>query len=189
MFRKGKSVYLRPFSTSDVPTLQRWMNDQETTRYLMNVFPITERHEGEWVENHGKNRNEVVLAIVTVKGDKLIGSIGLHAISWTNRTATTGTFIGDKKCRGKGYGTEAKMLLLDFAFHTLDLYAILSRVMDYNAPSLAYAKKCGYEEVGRIPGWTRRQDGKRCGEVLLLVTQAQWEPRWQAYLKAKAPKK
>lgn len=189
VFRKGELVYLRPFNKADVPALQVWMNDQDVTQYLMNVFPITESDENEWVEKQGKDRNNVVLAIVTVEGDKLIGSIGLHAISWTSRTATTGTFIGDKECRGKGYGTEAKMLLLECAFNTFDLYAVLSRVMAHNAPSLAYANKCGYEEIGRIPEWIRRQNGERCDEVLLIVTQEKWRPLWQKYLEAKTSKK
>jgi len=189
MFRRGEFVYLRPFAKADVPALQVWMNDQDVTQYLMAVFPITEREEYEWVDKQGTNKNEVVLAIVTVEGDKLIGSIGLHAINWTSRTATTGTYIGDKEYRGKGYGTEAKMLLLDAAFNAYDLYAVLSRVMAHNAPSLAYANKCGYEEIGRIPQWIRRQNGERCDEVLLIVTQEKWRPLWQKYLEAKTSKK
>ena len=87
-------------------------------------------------------------------------------------------------------GTEAKTLLLDFAFNALDLYIILSRVMDYNGRSLAYGKKSGYEEEGRIPKWIRRKSGKRCDEVLLVITQEKWRPLWNKYLKqGKASKK
>jgi RimJ/RimL family protein N-acetyltransferase len=125
---------------------------------------------------------KLALAVVTVDGDKLIGSIGLHGIDLINRNATTGTVIGEKEFWGKGYGTEAKMLLLDFAFNALDLYVIQSKVLAFNGRSLAYGKKCGYEEVGRIPGWIRK-NGRRCDEVLLVVTQERWQPLWDKYSK------
>jgi len=182
-FRTGTDVLLRPLERTDVPVLRRWMNDPETTRYLLRTFPLMEKEEEEWVDGLSKTKNNFVFGIIRKKEKQLIGSIGLHNIHWPHRTATTGTWIGDKSLRGHGYGTEAKMLLLDFAFNALDLYAILSRVMAHNEQSLAYGKKCGYEEVGRIPNWIRTQDGKRCDEVLLVVTQERWRPLWKQYLK------
>lgn len=182
MFRKGKHVYLRPFIQADAPTLQRWMNDQEVVQYLMRVFPISIREEQEWLDNQGKSKNDFALAIVTVETNEFIGSIGLHRIDWVNRNAVTGTVLGESAYWGKGYGTEAKMLLLDFAFNALDLQVIVSNVMDYNTRSLSYGKKCGYVEVGRIPKWLRRKNGERCDEVVLAVTQEQWRPLWDKYL-------
>ena len=188
VFRKGERVLLRPLERADIPTLRRWMNDPETTQYLMRVFPLMEKAEEEWVDKLSGSTTDFGLGIVTVSDNKLIGSIGLHGVDWRHRTAVTGTVIGEKECLGKGYGTEAKMLLLDFAFNALDLYAVLSRVMAHNERSLAYGKKSGYEEVGRIPKWIRRQDGERCDEVLLIATQEKWRPLWAEYLKnRKAP--
>jgi RimJ/RimL family protein N-acetyltransferase len=181
-FRTGKLVYLRTFRKSDSETLQRWMNNQEVTRFLMRAFPITAREEDEWIESQGKDQKNLVLGIVTVDGNRLIGSIGLHQIDLINRNAVTGTVIGEKDVWGKGYGTEAKMLLLDFAFNTLDLLVILSKVLAFNGRSLAYGKKCGYEEVGRIPNWIRK-NGERHDEILLVVTQERWRPLWDEYSK------
>ncbi len=183
VFRQGRRVLLRPLERADNHTLRRWMNDPEITQYLMRVFTLMEKEEEEWIDSKHKSQNDFTLGIVETEGKRLIGSIGLHAISWQSRTATTGTVLGEKTYWGKGYGTEAKMLLLDFAFNALDLYSVLSRVMAYNKRSLAYGKKCGYEEVGRIPRWIRRQNGQRCDEVLLIVTREKWRPLWQAYLK------
>lgn len=182
IFREGKLVNLRPLERADVPTLRRWMNDPKTTQYLMRVFPMMEKVEEEWLDSLAKSTTDFALGIVTAKEKQLIGSIGLHRVNWVHRTATTGTVIGEREFLGKGYGTEAKMLLLDFAFNALDLHSILSQVMAYNERSLSYGKKCGYEEVGRIPRWLRTIHGERCDEVLLLVTQEKWRPLWQKYL-------
>lgn len=182
VFRQGKLVYLRPLKPLDAPTLQRWVNDQNVMQYMMRVHPASEREENEWIENQGKSQTDIPLAIVTVEGSKLIGTIGLHRINLVHRTATTGTMIGDKEYWGKGYGTEAKMLLLDLAFNALDLHSILSHVLSSNGRSLAYGKKCGYEEIGRIPNWIRLRNGTRCDDVMLVVTQERWRPLWEKYL-------
>ena len=179
-FRTGKRVYLRAFKMSDVETLQRWMNDPEITQFLMRVLPVTERDEKEWVENQNKDPKNLVFAIVTIEDNKLIGTIGLHQIDYVNRNAVTGTVIGEKEYWGKGYGTDAKMLLLDLAFNALDLLVILSKVLAFNGRSLAYGKKCGYVEVGRLPEWIRK-NGSRHDEILLVVTQERWRPLWDEY--------
>jgi RimJ/RimL family protein N-acetyltransferase len=164
------------------------MNDPEVTQYLMRVFPLMEKEEEDWIEELPKSKNGFAFGIVEMEKKKLIGSIGLININWQSRTATTGTALGEKEFWGRGYGTEAKMLLLDFAFNALDLFGVSSRVMAHNERSLAYGRKCGYVEVGRLPQWMRRQNGERCDEVLLVVTQEKWRPLWVEYLKnRKAP--
>ncbi len=184
IFRQGKLVQLRPLERTDISSLRRWVNDPKVSKFLGGVFPVMEKDEEEWIDNLHKDTNNIVLGIVDAKIKKLIGAIGLHNIHWQHRTAVTGTFIGEKEYWGKGYGTDAKMLLLDFAFNALDLYGVLSKVFAYNKRSLAYGKKCGYEEIGRIPQWMRAQNGERCDVVLLIVTQEKWQPLWHTYMKS-----
>ena len=183
VFRQGTRVLLRPLERADISTLRRWMNDPEVTQFLMRVFPLMEAEEEKWLDSLAGKTTDFALGIVEKKEGRLIGTIGLHGINWQHRTATTGTLLGEKAYWGQGYGTEAKMLLLDFAFNALDLYGVLSRVLAFNDRSLAYGRRCGYEEIGRIPQWVLRQNGERCDEVLLMVTQEKWRPLWLEYLK------
>jgi RimJ/RimL family protein N-acetyltransferase len=182
VFRKGLLTYLRPFKKSEAPILQRGMNDPEVTQFLGRVYPVTEREEEEWLDRQSRNNTDFAFAMVTTVDNKLIGSIGLHQISWPDRTAVTGTAIWDKEYWGRGYGTDAKMLLLDYAFNALDLLIIQSKVIAFNSRSLKYAEKCGYKEVARIPEWKRGKDGNRYDEVILTVTQETWRPLWVDYL-------
>ena len=46
----------------------------------------------------------------------VIGSTSLHDIDMRDRSATFGIMIGDPSARGKGFGTEATPLMLDYAF-------------------------------------------------------------------------
>src|SRR4051812_41018141 len=54
-----------------------------------------------------------------------IGWTNLHRINFAQRIAEFGICIGEKSYWGKGFGTEATKLLLDFAFTGLNLNSVL----------------------------------------------------------------
>lgn len=76
------------------------------------------------------------------------------------------------------------MLLLDFAFNSVDLFSVMAQIIALNKASISSVMKCGYEEVGRIPDWIRTRSGTRCDEVLFVVTQKKWRPLWKQYIRA-----
>lgn len=186
VFRRGPNVTLRPLDkAADLPHMTRWINDQDVTQYLLAWRPMTQANEEQFIDSLVNSNTDIVLGI-EVRG-KLIGVMGLHHIDWVNRRATTGAIIGDEQHRGRGYGTEAKMLLLDYAFNTLNLAKVNSGVLDFNRRSMAYSLKCGYRKEG-----VRRSEifrhGKRWDEILLGVTKRDWLPYWKEFQK-KLPKK
>lgn len=172
VFRKGERVVLRPLERADAPALRRWMNDPEITCWLSHALPMFEADADAWIEQVSRSKTEFAFGLL-VDG-ALVGFNTIHGVNWQHRTALTGTIIGEREYWGRGYATEARQLLLDYAFNSLDLFALLARVAAHNERSVAYAKGCGYEEVGRIPNWYRRPNGERSDEVLLLVTQESW---------------
>ncbi len=163
VFLSGKKTILRPVSMSDIPLFTRWINDPETRVYLARTFPMTEMEEEDWVKKIGnlsKNPNDIVMMIETKRNRRTIGVMGLHGIDWVNRHTLTGTIIGEKNLRGKGYATDAKMVMLQYAFETLGMHKIISHVDVRNKASLAYSKRCGYvvegilkEQLFREGGW------------------------------------
>lgn len=180
VFRQSNRVILRPLAREDLPYIVQWINDPEVTQFLTACLPITKDDEDEWFDNVRKNKsNNIVLAVVV--DDKIIGTMGIHRISWKNRTATTGACIGYKPYWGKGYGTEAKMLLLDYAFNTLNLRKICSEVIAFNERSYRYNCKCGYKEEGRRKA-QHFQDGEYWDEILLAVFKEDWLPLWEAFV-------
>lgn len=149
MFLKGRRIYLRPPTKEDIPLFLKWTNDREVNQYLSMFLPVTEIDETEWLNDLQKKKNEnITLVIVHAKSGRPIGTMGLHRIDWKDRRGTTGALIGEKKFQNKGYGTEAKMLFLDYAFNTLNLRKICSTVLGFNGRSVAYSKKCGYHVEG-----------------------------------------
>jgi RimJ/RimL family protein N-acetyltransferase len=179
VFLKGKKVTLRPFSVEDAPTLQRWINDPEVRQFLTVLYPAQLQSEREWVEGLAKKPDKDVVLMMEVEG-RPIGSMGLHSINWKDRTAMTGALIGEKDCWGKGYGTDAKMVFLDYAFNTLNLRKIYSRVYSFNKRSLAYSLHCGYEVEGRLikEHFCR---GRYWDVIVLGLFKKQWLPYWKKY--------
>jgi RimJ/RimL family protein N-acetyltransferase len=120
------------------------------------------------------------------KTPTLIGGIGLHGIDLINGTATTGTVLAPE-VHGKRYAWHAKMLLLDYAFHLLNLERIQSRIWSFNEASLKYNKRCGYVEVARIPRW-RKVGQTYYDEIILMVEYENWLPLWNEYKKQWNPR-
>lgn len=145
-FLIGKKTVLRPLVMDDAPFLNKWVNDPENRRYMTTSIPISEITEKGWIEKqsaHSMSPASITFVIETKKG-KPIGTMGLNAISWVHRHATTGSMIGDKAYRGKGYAKDAKMVLLQYAFDTLGLHKIISHAFAVNLASTEYNKRCGY---------------------------------------------
>ena len=186
VFLRGKKVILRPLRKStDLESCVRWMNDPDTSQYLGIHRPMSDIAEGEWLDTIHKSDRDIVLAIETLDG-VLIGSMGLHRISWKDRMATTGAVIGEAEYRNGGYGTDAKMVLLDYAFNTLNLHKICSSVFAFNERSLRYSLHCGY----KIEGLKRREvfkNGRYWDVVLLGVFKNEWLPYWKRYQKTGKP--
>ena len=180
VFLRGRKVILRPLDKeTDLEACQRWINDPEVRQYLKRFLPTSKQTESEWLDSLGKKTDDIVLAIETLDG-KFIGTMGLHKIDWKDRTAITGALIGDKTYWGKGYGTDAKMVLLDYAFNQLGLRKICSSVLPFNKRSLRYNLHCGY----KVEGIQKKQifrDGKYRDKLLLAVFQEDWLPIWEKY--------
>ncbi len=179
VFLRGRKTVLRPVNKTDVPLLVRWMNDPEVRLFLTAVMPFTEGAEIAWVEGLDKRPNDVVLMVETKDGTP-IGLMGLHRIDWVSRVATTGAAFGDKAYWGKGFGQDAKMALLGYAFNTLNLRKICSACFAFNGRSAAYNQKCGY----RVEGRRRKQfyrRGRYYDEILLCIFREWWEPKWKKY--------
>jgi len=149
-FRKivGERLYLSPVNLEDVETYTRWLNDLETTLNLqLATKVISMEWEKEFLANLNKEGSS--FAIVRKENDELIGNCGLLNTDLVHKTTEFGIFIGEKKHRGKGYGTEAIRLLIDFAFNLLNLHSVYLRVRSFNEAGQHCYRKVGFKEIGR----------------------------------------
>ena len=179
VFLSGRKVNLRPFMREDILALTRWINDPDVRQFVTASLPMTEKMEEEWFNHLGASDKEIILGVESKEGI-LIGSMGIHQINWRDRVCTTGAIIGEKDYWGKGYGTDAKMFLLDYVFNTLNLHKVCSSVVAYNQRSLRYSLHCGYKIEGR-----RREHIFKHGRYWTLIElglfKREWLRIWERY--------
>jgi RimJ/RimL family protein N-acetyltransferase len=92
----------------------------------------------------------VEFAVCLRETDECIGFVGLVDIDWVNGSAETFSSLRPGEFRGKGYGTEAKHLLLEYAFDHLGLHVLTSWVWELNKRSAGALAKQGYRPAGRL---------------------------------------
>ncbi len=176
----GHKVRLRALRKStDFAKCLVWINDPEVACYLKLDPPVSEQQEEAWFSRVAVSTTEMVFSIDTLEGEH-IGTMGLNAIDYRNRVATSGTLIGEKDYWGRGYGTDAKMVLLEYAFHTLGLHRVKSLIFADNERSIRMNLRCGYQREGLLRQ-ERFKDGRYLDEVALGVLQDEWEPLWRSY--------
>ena len=154
-FISGSKIYLRPLERSDLNERYLcWMNDPEVTRYLeTGTFPTTRQDLEEFYAKVTGSSTEVIFAIADRKSDKHVGNVKLGPINWVHRRAMFGILIGDKEFWSKGIGEEATRLVVDYAFHRLNLHRVGLVVFEEHKSAV----RC-YEKVGfKVEGCLREQ--------------------------------
>ena len=146
---EGEQVALGPLRRDLVPLYQRWMNDIATGRNLGNLPPQTLEQEIRWYEEAAASATGRTFTVYERATWRPIGNVGLMGIDFQHGRAEFGILIGEQSCRGKGYGTEATRLVLDYAFTALGLHNVQLRVFSFNHAAIRAYQKAGFREFGR----------------------------------------
>jgi len=168
-FRKivGERLYLSPFDTESPESYAKWaewMNDKTIAdTYGGNSNHVTLSGAKKTIAELQGHRFDIVLL-----DNVLIGHISIHDIDHFNRTAFFGIIIGEKEHRGKGYGTEAVRLILNYGFKTLNLNNIMLSVHEDNHAAKTCYKKIGFKEAGRRREWVFK-DGKYIDKIYMDI--------------------
>ncbi|HEX9015031.1 MAG TPA: GNAT family protein [Chloroflexota bacterium] len=147
----GEKVALGPYRRDLLPTYTRWINDLEVTRTLsIHPGPYTAEQEEQWYERASRTENTVDFTIYERSTMRPIGNTGFHNVDFFHRSAEFGILIGEKDCWGKGYGTEATILVLRYGFQYLNLHSIMLHVHAYNERGIRAYRRAGFKEAGRL---------------------------------------
>jgi RimJ/RimL family protein N-acetyltransferase len=145
---KGKIVTLRAVEESDIKTLHTWANDTDTQNIMGNIhFPSSMDYHKEWFNKLKSDHLNQRFAIEV--SNELIGLSSIINIDWRNNHAWHGIMIGNKDIRGKGYGIDAVMATMRYAFDELHLERLDGAMIDYNEASIFfYCNKLGWKKEG-----------------------------------------
>ena len=147
----GESVALGPLCKDLIPTYLRWFNNLKMLGARGEpVQPLTLEQKEKWYESVVSGSAANVIFMVFEQGiGRPIGQTGLYGIDYRNRTAEFAITIAEPDARGRGCGTEATRLMLDYAFTALGLHNVMLRVFAFNHAGIRTYTKAGFKEFGR----------------------------------------
>ncbi len=157
----GKKVTLRDLSNEDIKDYSKHLEDMTGAlnlgvwaRYPNTIESINELF---LANNNGESKQLILFTIESIDRKKFIGTISIN-IDFINRFGILGIVL-DKDNRGKGYGKEAMILLINYIFNTFMLRNVYLQVVSSNLAGISAYKKVGFEIMGIQPKSDRGYDG------------------------------
>lgn len=153
-FWQGQRIRLRPMHKTDAA---RWLaeeqSDSEAVRLLNSGMDLPKSEQdalafADRYADFGHRQERIMFSIETLEGE-LVGGINIHSMDQRNGTFETGTRIYHV-FRGRGYGFEAKLIVLRYAFHELRFQKYNIRCLESNQPMIGHALRLGCQPEGRI---------------------------------------
>jgi RimJ/RimL family protein N-acetyltransferase len=143
----GKHLYLRPLEPDqDAGPLAKWASHEEM-RQFFNVYPMSMAMYKDRISQLYKDTSHILLGVACKEDPGLCGIVGLKAISQIHRSAEFYIKI-DQACQGRGYGTEATILMLRYAFVDLNLNRVQTQDVEVNVPGWKVDEKVGFRLEG-----------------------------------------
>lgn len=140
-------VYLRPLSLEDTETYFHQLYDSQVRMLTGTKKAFTKEQIHSYIEGKSHDPSSVLLLIALKESDEIIGDIALQDIDTTNRSCNIRLAI-DQNHQGKGFGSEALPLMLDYGFGVLNLHRIELEVYAYNDRAIHVYEKLGFQKEG-----------------------------------------
>ena len=146
--------FIRPLGIEDVyDGYIVGLNDSVVNRYLEVRHEYqSEQSVARFVENNQKSADAVLFGIWLKDQDHHCGTVRLHEISLTEKSAYIGICIFDKKSWGQGLGTKSISTVTKWALDGLGLLKIEAGAYADNIASQKAFLNAGYEWTHDIQG-------------------------------------
>ena len=138
--------------------LFRWLNLEEWKYYDQPDKPFTGMSRGEFEKRLKEQRSRPTESRPRSRGWHIDTTEGQH-IGWVNyyqldeqaKRAYVGISLPEEEVWGKGYGTEAVRLLVDYLFAEMELEEVRTATWTGNKRMMRCAEKSGFMVAGRMP--------------------------------------
>lgn len=153
-FWQGELVRLRPMRVDDVALwLAEERSDSEGVQFLnygMDL-PKSEKAAQDFAERYAEfnNLDERIMFSIETLDEQLVGGINIHSMDQKNGTFGTGNRIYSAY-RGQGYGFDAKLIVLRYAFHELRFQKYNIHCVENNEAMVKHAARLGCQAEGRM---------------------------------------
>lgn len=165
---KGDTVYLKHLNDRNATKdYCDWLNDKEVNKYLETRKASIKDLEN-YIQEKNASKDSLFLGIFDKKNSKHIGNIKLEPIDIATGKATLGLLIGNKDYWGKGIGTEATKLLIQYAFDNLKINEINLGVISENKAAIRVYEKAGLK-IKKIEKKAIKHGDKKYDKVIMSI--------------------
>jgi RimJ/RimL family protein N-acetyltransferase len=147
---RNDAVTIGPLLPEDTGPLFLWLNDVDAARLDLAYRPTDWMAFKTWLDELARTQTQVLFAVRKLFESQLIGFVVFKNIQPVHRSSDIGVRIGVEAERGKGYGTRALELAVQYAFNHLNLHRLSLTVFAHNARAIASYRKAGFCEEGRL---------------------------------------
>ena len=160
----GNRVRLRPITVDDAPDMFAALSDEASMRLTGTQDTFTFEQVEKFCEriSQADDRVDYAITLISDESETYIGEVVLNEFDFENRSANFRIALNSASNFGKGYGSEATRLIVEYGFRTLNLHRIELEVYDFN-PRAQHV----YEKAGFVKEGVKR-------DVLL------WDGKWQS---------
>ena len=136
--------------------------------------PITEERHRQWLREMVLSGKCDQFIIVDKAQNRPVGTVFLKEIDREHLRAEYAIFIGEETARGRGIGSEAARLMMDYGFRQLGLNRIYLYVFASNARAIASYRSAGFREEGRLRENYRCKDGNFADVLMMSILRSEW---------------
>ncbi|WP_400162054.1 GNAT family N-acetyltransferase [Brevibacillus sp. TJ4] len=147
---EGEHIRLRYARLDDVEAYAAFLQDEEMNRLTGSQTEFSRKDIEEWLRKISivNSGERVDYMIVEKSSGMLVGEVVLNEMDTVNRSANIRIGIQGSTFRGKGYGTEAMLLMLRVGFVSLNLHRIHLGVYTFNPRAIHVYEKIGFKREG-----------------------------------------
>ena len=144
MYIGNDNIYFKPITTEDSELIIRWRNSNLVRPFFIDQNLFTLESHMKWFESMIMTQKAFQFIVYDKKTDRPFGCAYLRDYDRANKKIEYGTFIGEKDCQGKGYGTQMAEIACEYAFNNLDIHKVFARVISSNKASSRSFEKAGF---------------------------------------------
>ena len=137
-------IYLRLMTWDDTDLIVKWRNSDAVRRNFIYQTLFTREGHEHWIRTKVETGQVVQMTICDQASDKPLGSVYIRDIDREHNKAEYGIFIGEEDARGRGVGTAAAKLMLQYCFEEEKLHRVYLRVFAENVQAVRSYEKAGF---------------------------------------------
>lgn len=138
------NIFLRPITREDTDLIVFWRNQDAVRKNFIYQEIFTPQSHEHWLNTMVDTGKVVQMIICDSEDERPVGSVYIRDIDNRHHKGEYGIFIGEDAARGRGIGTQAAKLMIEYAFVHLKLHRLFLRVFADNDRAIRSYEKAGF---------------------------------------------